>query len=236
MPSPSNQRSRPQRTPNKVRRAETREAVLVAARSLFVRQGYLRTSVDEIARQAGISKGGIYFHFPDKADIVHELLMNTIELYRDLLGELRDRSKPPLERLRSYMNWTSNLGAREPEAMLLPILISLEFLHTGHEIESLTRSHYDAIHRGLQLTIFDGRKAGVFNKRSGAREQAANIILMGDGALLEWLRRSDVLSGTKLARALQQFILDALLVPDAQQAAVALPAVQTAAPPPAKRR
>lgn len=216
MPRASKQ-ARPQRTPNTVRRAETREAVLAAARALFVRQGYLRTSVDEIARKAGVSKGGIYFHFPDKADIVHELLMHTVELYRELLAVLRERTRPPLERLQAYMNWTSNLGAREPEAMLLPILISLEFLHTGHEIESLTRSHYDAIHRALQLTILDGRKAGVFNKRSGAREQAANIILMGEGALLEWLRRSDVLDGGKLARALQQFILDALLTPAAQQ-------------------
>lgn len=210
-------RSRPQRTPNTVRRAETREAVLAAARALFVRQGYLRTSVDEIARKAGVSKGGIYFHFPDKTDIVHELLMHTVGLYREILAVLRERTRPPLKRLQDYMVWTSNLGAREPEAMLLPILISLEFLHTGQEIESLTRSHYDAIHRGLQLTIMDGRKAGVFNKRSGAREQAANVILMGEGALLEWLRRSDVLDGSKLARALQQFILDALLTPAAQR-------------------
>ena len=216
MPS-SSQRTRPQRTPNTVRRAETREAVLVAARALFVRQGYLRTSVDEIARKAGVSKGGIYFHFPDKADIVHELLMHTVGLYREILTVLRERARPPLKRLQDYMIWTSNLGAREPEAMLLPILISLEFLHTGHEIESLTRSHYDAIHRGLRLTILDGRKAGVFNKRSGAREQAANVILMGEGALLEWLRRSDVLDGSKLARALQQFILDAMLTPAAQR-------------------
>lgn len=131
---------------------------------------------------------------------------------------LRERTRPPLKRLlQDYMVWTSNLGAREPEAMLLPILISLEFLHTGHKIESFTRSHYDAIHRALQLTILDGRKAGVFNKRSGAREQAANVILMGEGALLEWLRRSDVLDGSKLARALQQFILDALLTPAGRQ-------------------
>ncbi len=213
--SSTSQRTRPQRTPNIIRRAETREAVLGAARALFVRQGYVRTSVDDIARRAGISKGGIYFHFPDKADIVQELLMHTVGLYREILDILRDRRRPPLQRLQEYMNWSSNLGVREPEAMLLPILISLEFLHTGHEIESLTRSHYDAIHRALQLTILDGRKAGVFNKRSGVREQAANIILMGDGALLEWLRRSDVLDGTKLARALQQFILDALLAPEA---------------------
>lgn len=218
MPSTSKQ-ARNQRTPNTVRRAETREAVLAAARALFVRQGYLRTSVDEIARKAGISKGGIYFHFPDKADIVHELLMYTIGLYREILAVLRERKRSPLERLQAYMNWTSNLGAREPEAMLLPILISLEFLHTGDEIESLTRSHYDALHRALQLTIVDGRKARLFNKRSGAREQAANVILMGEGALLEWLRRSDVLDGSKLARALQQFILDAVLAPGAARSA-----------------
>lgn len=202
-----------ERMPNEVRRAVTRKAVLAAARTLFVQNGYVRTTVDDIAGLAGVSKGGIYFHFPDKADIVRELLLQSAELYQGVLRLLQSKTVSPVERLIGYTNWVSRLGAKDPHSMLLPILISLEFLGSGHEIEALVSEHYKAIYRGLTAAIEDGRRLGLLNVRSGSREQAATIVLLGDGALLEWLRRSDLLDGAKLVRALQQFILDAMATP-----------------------
>ena len=45
-------------------------AILDAARNLFSRQGYHKTTVPEIARAAGASVGLIYYHFDSKADIL----------------------------------------------------------------------------------------------------------------------------------------------------------------------
>jgi AcrR family transcriptional regulator len=45
-------------------------AILDAARDLFSRQGYHKTTVPEIARAAGASVGLIYYHFNSKADIL----------------------------------------------------------------------------------------------------------------------------------------------------------------------
>jgi AcrR family transcriptional regulator len=44
----------------------TRRAVLAAARSLFGRNGYAQTSVDEIAEAARVTKGAVYHHFASK--------------------------------------------------------------------------------------------------------------------------------------------------------------------------
>src|SRR5215472_11401403 len=44
----------------------TRRAVLASARSLFGRQGYAQTSVDEIAAAARVTKGAVYHHFASK--------------------------------------------------------------------------------------------------------------------------------------------------------------------------
>ncbi len=44
----------------------TRRAVLAAARSLFGSNGYARTSVDEIAAAARVTKGAVYHHFASK--------------------------------------------------------------------------------------------------------------------------------------------------------------------------
>ncbi|MEO8559076.1 MAG: helix-turn-helix domain-containing protein, partial [Rhodospirillales bacterium] len=205
------QKGRNVRTPNTIRRAATRLVVLSSARTLFVENGYTRTTVDDIARHAGISKGGIYFHFPDKADIVRELLLQTAALYRDVLALLRDSSVPPRDRLIAYMNWVAKLGDNDPDSMLLPILISLEFLETGNEAERLVAGHYEAIYAALAAALEDGRRKGVFNKRSAVREQAATIVVISDGALLEWLRRSKMLSGSRLVRILRHCVLDAII-------------------------
>ncbi len=56
--------------PSKVAKAEaTRRALLAAARDAFGDRGYGPTSVEEIVRRAGMTKGALYHHFRDKDDL-----------------------------------------------------------------------------------------------------------------------------------------------------------------------
>ncbi|MGD1058555.1 MAG: helix-turn-helix domain-containing protein, partial [Solirubrobacteraceae bacterium] len=50
-------------------RANTRERLLVAARSVFARSGFHGASVDEIASEAGFSTGALYSNFGGKEDL-----------------------------------------------------------------------------------------------------------------------------------------------------------------------
>ncbi len=47
--------------------AQTRAALLTAGRELFGRNGYAATSVEDVARQARVTTGALYHHFPSKA-------------------------------------------------------------------------------------------------------------------------------------------------------------------------
>lgn len=51
-----------------------RERILEAALSVFSRRGYGRASMDDIASESDTSKGGVYFHFPNKQTIFLSLL------------------------------------------------------------------------------------------------------------------------------------------------------------------
>lgn len=59
----------------------TRERIIEAATEAFADQGYHDTSMDDIVRRAGMSKGAIYFHFPGK----EALFFTLVERLADVL-------------------------------------------------------------------------------------------------------------------------------------------------------
>ena len=58
------------------------EAILVAAQALFLKHGLRGTSMEAIARQAGVAKPTLYAYFPDKAAIFSVLLAQLIATWR----------------------------------------------------------------------------------------------------------------------------------------------------------
>jgi TetR/AcrR family transcriptional regulator, mexJK operon transcriptional repressor len=53
-------------------------AILEAATTVFLRKGYLGTSMDEIAALAGVSKQTVYKHFADKQSLFTEIVTSTV--------------------------------------------------------------------------------------------------------------------------------------------------------------
>lgn len=59
------------------------DKILVTASHLFVQKGYEKTSMQDIAQTAGISKGAIYHHFQSKSDIIFAVLKQRYQLMED---------------------------------------------------------------------------------------------------------------------------------------------------------
>src|SRR5436190_10499176 len=98
---------------------EARDELLAAALRVFARRGYREAGVDEIAAEAGYSKGALYWHFSGKAELLMALLEERID------APMRDRvallaSAPPerdmsVEATREFARQLE----KEREAMLL---------------------------------------------------------------------------------------------------------------------
>jgi TetR/AcrR family acrAB operon transcriptional repressor len=62
---------------------ERENRILDAAADLFIHYGYDKTTVSDIAREAGVSKGAIYLHFESKDDLFEGLLIREITRYTE---------------------------------------------------------------------------------------------------------------------------------------------------------
>jgi len=78
-------------------RAQTRhQRILDAALQVFSQKGYRDASVDEIAETAQTSKGGVYFHFPNKETIFLALLNRTATRLLEKIEEAMASTDDPL--------------------------------------------------------------------------------------------------------------------------------------------
>lgn len=78
----------------------SRVNILLAAAECFMERGYNATSVDDVARRLGATKGRIYHHFPSKADLFAAVFQHgmdnifaAVEPYRDMPGPAVERWK-----------------------------------------------------------------------------------------------------------------------------------------------
>jgi AcrR family transcriptional regulator len=103
-------------------RAEGREArdeLLTAALRVFARRGYRQAGVDEIAAEAGYSKGALYWHFSGKAELLLALLEERIDARMREMVALLESAPPERDMSVEASREFARRLNRERDAMLL---------------------------------------------------------------------------------------------------------------------
>ena len=66
-------------------REERIAEIAAAAKAVFFEKGYFGSTIDEIARRAGISKGTVYLYFKNKGELYVSLMLPMVDEFTDLL-------------------------------------------------------------------------------------------------------------------------------------------------------
>jgi AcrR family transcriptional regulator len=77
-----------------------RDEILIAAKELFIREGYEATTIRRIADVVGVSAPALYLYFKDKEAIMLALCDQTFGFLTDQMAEIEKQGLPPIERLR----------------------------------------------------------------------------------------------------------------------------------------
>lgn len=117
---------------------KTRLAILLAAEVLFLQNGVAHTTLEQIARHAGVTRGAVYWHFRNKADLFHAMI-SQVRLPPEQLAErlLTCDREQPLRPLRDLcIEAVENLARAEQKRRIFTILLHrCEFTEELREAE-----------------------------------------------------------------------------------------------------
>jgi AcrR family transcriptional regulator len=109
----------PSRMTREQSKANTRERLLAAARSVFASSGFHGASVEEIASGAGFSTGALYSNFDGKEDLFLALMEREIERHSREIAEAVAKRASVAERAAGGAAAWMTMIEREPELLLL---------------------------------------------------------------------------------------------------------------------
>ena len=142
-------------------RAASQAKILSAARELFAERGYFNCRVSDIARQAGMSQGNVYWYFSSKEDILKTILAEGFEAVGAVLQEAQSYSGSGVEKLAYAAEQYVVLGKEVYE--FFTVFLSL-LLHGGEaflqELGFDTPQIGQSYHHNLSIILTQAQSEG----------------------------------------------------------------------------
>ena len=162
----------------------TRSALLDAAEQLFQANGVSRTSLQDIASAAGTTRGAIYWHFQDKADLFNAMMERvclpceetcTLDAQAaDAAQALREFARQPLERM------------LEDERTRRVFTIAIHRTEYSEEMRAAFERHLEAMETfrtQAEAIVRRGLAEGSFAAQLDSRAASVAMIALIDGLL-----------------------------------------------------
>jgi AcrR family transcriptional regulator len=147
------------RTHERVRDKEaTRQRLLDAAEAVFAEKGYHGAAVDDITRKSDSSKGGFYFHFPNKEAIFLALIDSLTPRLETAIERALSAESDPVTQLDAALQTVFETFSSHRRLSKILLVEAVGLGHGFDEKLMLVRGRFAAmIQRRLDLAVRSGR-------------------------------------------------------------------------------
>ncbi|SHJ18286.1 TetR/AcrR family transcriptional regulator [Propionispora hippei] len=192
----------------KAPKEQRREDILEAAVTEFLAKGYEGASMEVIAARAGLTKGGLYYHYKSKDEILLAANGKYFEPVRELIYQAENLSCP-VEGLRFFIAAYLQYWAQHPREMTF-ILLSLSKILACAAMWPLINAYSSDMIAFYERLFTKGLEQGKFRDHS-PRSQATALFAALDGAT-PYLLISRQLTADRVAENLEGALVAPLLV------------------------
>ncbi|MBH0238585.1 TetR/AcrR family transcriptional regulator [Methylobrevis albus] len=147
----------PARRSNRERSDTTRQALLGAARALFVARGYAETATPDIVAAAGVTRGALYHHFEDKAALFRAVVAAEFEAVAADIAAAAPAAMDPVAALKS--GGAAFLAAMQAEGRTRLLLLDAPAVLGRAGVDELdeARGGLNELQLGVEAAIAAGR-------------------------------------------------------------------------------
>ena len=148
---------------NKRRKINTRNKIIRASYKIFSKKGLFRATLDEIAKEADVGKGTIYYHFRNKLHLASYLTKKSIEELVTYCKQEIAGIEDPCQLIKKLIN--AHFTFFEKKRALFDVLFFIRgALHQDFESRYIRKmqSDYEKYINFLAHTFDDGIEKGVF--------------------------------------------------------------------------
>ncbi len=169
----------------------TRAAILDAALACFGRHGIGGSTLEQVAAEAGVTKGAIYHHFRGKGHMLHEILREvSLPLLRDADTQLiRAGERPALERIEKFLLGIVETLATDGRAREALAAMNFKCEYVGGLERELAGSMRvaDQLAAAFEAAYAEARREGTFAPGLSPRLAALDTLAFLGGLVRLWL-------------------------------------------------
>lgn len=188
----------------------TRHRLLDAAEHVFSAKGVSRTSLNDIALAAGVTRGAIYWHFKNKADLFHAMMERITMPMEDALHQIgRGEDDDPLDRLqRAFLEALRKIETDAQTRRVFEVaILKVEYVDELVELQERHRQCRDNAVRQMQHSLEQACKRRGVMLPLPAAAAAQGLHALIDGLIRNWLLAPNVFGLVAVAQASMQVYL-----------------------------
>ena len=144
---------------------ETKKNILAAAHRVFSQKGFAKTSLSDIAREANVTRGAIYWHFENKSELLASLIeeeATRANLFTTLRDAVSAHQRDPLGALKTWaMSHLTEMAANLFTSSLVDTVVNAVNSNGRNEV----REKIVEMERGRNLIVEEALQAAVEQKQ-----------------------------------------------------------------------
>lgn len=186
--------------------ALTRKLILDSALKIFSQKGYTAARLEDVAEQASVTRGAIYWHFKNKHDLYYTLYKEFSEKVRKRMDEILESEQTPLAKIRQLMQeaFVHIEEDEEYRAVEEITLFKTEPAEEFKKIFKISSEFFRFIRNVLIGFTKEGIAAGEINPSMDPDVTALAMISYICGVKNIWLKDTEAFSPKKYAESLIQ--------------------------------
>ncbi len=163
-------------------RKQAMNTIMESASRLFFESGYQESSMDDIAREIGVTKGTLYLYFKNKEELLYEVCKRNMQLLEDNLDKIV--SEDILESAKSFFKTELEL----PEHLRFHWIFALGEINKNQRVRKILMESYENYVKIISSRLELLKERGLISRDADSRKLSLTLIALHNGIMISMMQ------------------------------------------------